>query len=172
MPAASARGGSVKFHDHASLRSYDRSRLWPTLIRNPDHPQPPICGTGRPLARLRGAREGAAGGGERDGMGGAPVGEGAEGARSEGKVGGESARAVLHDAAGADVERSAGHGDVGYLDFCKGIEWGVYAMYSGRTPTRNAAVFIDYVREQLPNLDRIGRWPMLPKAAVEAPLRP
>jgi DNA-binding transcriptional LysR family regulator len=57
-------------------------------------------------------------------------------------------------------------------DFCKGIEWGVYAMYSGRTPTRNAAVFIDYVREQLPNLDRIGRWPMLPKAAVEAPLRP
>jgi DNA-binding transcriptional LysR family regulator len=56
-------------------------------------------------------------------------------------------------------------------DFCKGIEWGVYAMYSGRTPTRNAAVFIDFVREQLPNLDRIRRWPTVPNPAVEEPLR-
>jgi hypothetical protein len=45
-------------------------------------------------------------------------------------------------------------------------------MHSGRTPTRNAAVFIDFVREQLPNLDRIGRWPTVPNAASAAPLRP
>jgi DNA-binding transcriptional LysR family regulator len=51
-------------------------------------------------------------------------------------------------------------------DFCTGIEWGVYAMYYGRTPTRSAAVFIDFVREQLPNLDRIERWPTVPKKAV------
>jgi DNA-binding transcriptional LysR family regulator len=57
-------------------------------------------------------------------------------------------------------------------DFSKGIEWGVYAVHSGRTPTRNATVFIDFVRELLPTLDRIERWPSAPtRAAAESALR-
>lgn len=46
-------------------------------------------------------------------------------------------------------------------DYCRGIEWGVYAVYSGRSPTSPAAAFIDYVREVLPTLDRIDRWQAL-----------
>jgi DNA-binding transcriptional LysR family regulator len=42
--------------------------------------------------------------------------------------------------------------------FCKGVEWGIFAVHSGKTPTRNAAVFIDFVRSLLPELDRIDRW--------------
>jgi DNA-binding transcriptional LysR family regulator len=43
-------------------------------------------------------------------------------------------------------------------EFCKGIEWGVFAVHSGKTPTSNAAVFIDFVRELLPALELIDRW--------------
>jgi DNA-binding transcriptional LysR family regulator len=43
-------------------------------------------------------------------------------------------------------------------DFCAGVEWGVFAVHSGRTPTRNAAVFIDLVSGLLPELERIDRW--------------
>jgi DNA-binding transcriptional LysR family regulator len=42
--------------------------------------------------------------------------------------------------------------------FCKGVEWGVYAVHSGKTPTSNAAVFIDFVRALLPELELIDRW--------------
>ena len=56
-------------------------------------------------------------------------------------------------------------------EFCKGIEWGVYAVHSGRTPTRNATVFIEFVREVLPTLDRIEKWPVVPpRAAAESAL--
>jgi DNA-binding transcriptional LysR family regulator len=46
-------------------------------------------------------------------------------------------------------------------EFCSGIAWGVYAVHSGRTPTRNATEFIHFVRDQLPSLDRIDRWASL-----------
>jgi DNA-binding transcriptional LysR family regulator len=50
-------------------------------------------------------------------------------------------------------------------DFCKGVEWGVFAVHSGKTPTSNAAVFIDFVRTLLPELELIDRWqPLLPPA--------
>jgi DNA-binding transcriptional LysR family regulator len=34
-------------------------------------------------------------------------------------------------------------------EFCRGIEAGIYAVHAGRTPTKNAAVFIDFVRDAL-----------------------
>ena len=34
-------------------------------------------------------------------------------------------------------------------EFCKGIDAGIYAVHAGRTPTKNAAVFIDFVRDAL-----------------------
>jgi len=43
-------------------------------------------------------------------------------------------------------------------EFCKGIEWGVFAVHPGKTPTSNAAVFIDFVRALLPQLELIDRW--------------
>lgn len=43
-------------------------------------------------------------------------------------------------------------------DFCKGIEWGIFAVHSGKTPTSNAAVFIDFVRSLLPEIEHIDRW--------------
>jgi DNA-binding transcriptional LysR family regulator len=53
-------------------------------------------------------------------------------------------------------------------EFCKGVEWGVFAMYSGKTPTSNAAVFVDFVRTLLPHLDLIDRWqPSLFPAAAD-----
>jgi len=59
-------------------------------------------------------------------------------------------------------------------DFCKGIEWGVFAVHAGKTPTSNASVFIDFVRALLPDLDLIDRWqPSLPTAlSSRAPQRP
>jgi DNA-binding transcriptional LysR family regulator len=51
------------------------------------------------------------------------------------------------------------------VDFCKGIEWGVFAVHSGKTPTSNAAVFIDFVRALWPELELIDRWQ--PPAAAE-----
>ena len=44
------------------------------------------------------------------------------------------------------------------VPFCKGVEWGVFAVHSGKTPTCNAAVFIDMVRALLPDLALIDRW--------------
>ena len=50
-------------------------------------------------------------------------------------------------------------------DFCKGVEWGVFALHSGRTPTSNATVFINFVSALLPQLELIDRWqPSLPAA--------
>lgn len=43
-------------------------------------------------------------------------------------------------------------------DFCKGVEWGVFAVHSGRTPTSSAAVFIRFVSALLPELELIDRW--------------
>ena len=40
-------------------------------------------------------------------------------------------------------------------EFCKGIDAGIYAVHAGRTPTQNAAVFIDFVRDALPPFDGI-----------------
>ena len=50
-------------------------------------------------------------------------------------------------------------------DFCKGVEWGVFAVHSGKTPTSNAAVFIEFVRTLLPELEFIDRWQPLPAPA-------
>ena len=40
-------------------------------------------------------------------------------------------------------------------EFCKGIDAGIYAVHAGRTPTKNAAVFIDFVRDALLKFDGI-----------------
>ena len=50
-------------------------------------------------------------------------------------------------------------------DFCKDVDWGVFAVHSGKTPTSNAAVFIDFVRALLPELEFIDRWQPLPLPA-------
>lgn len=44
------------------------------------------------------------------------------------------------------------------VDSCKGIEWGVFAVHSGRTPSSNAAVFINHVSTLLPQIELIDRW--------------
>jgi DNA-binding transcriptional LysR family regulator len=41
-------------------------------------------------------------------------------------------------------------------EFCRGIEAGIYAVHAGRTPTKNAAVFIDFVRDALLTFDGIA----------------
>jgi DNA-binding transcriptional LysR family regulator len=41
-------------------------------------------------------------------------------------------------------------------EFCRGIEAGIYAVHAGRTPTKNAAVFIDFVRDALLKFDGIA----------------
>jgi DNA-binding transcriptional LysR family regulator len=41
-------------------------------------------------------------------------------------------------------------------EFSKGIEAGIYAVHAGRTPTKNAAVFIDFVRDALLTFDGIA----------------
>lgn len=41
-------------------------------------------------------------------------------------------------------------------EFCKGIEAGIYAVHAGRAPTKNAAVFIDFVRDALLTFDGIA----------------
>jgi DNA-binding transcriptional LysR family regulator len=40
-------------------------------------------------------------------------------------------------------------------EFSRGMEAGIYAVHAGRVPTRNAAVFIDFVRDQLLTFDGI-----------------
>jgi DNA-binding transcriptional LysR family regulator len=53
-------------------------------------------------------------------------------------------------------------------EFCKGIEAGIYAVHAGRTPTKNAAVFIDFVRDALLSFDGIhaARFMTRPQAAA------
>lgn len=43
-------------------------------------------------------------------------------------------------------------------ELCAGVEWGLFAVHSGKSPTPNAAVFIEFVRAVLPELERIDRW--------------
>ena len=43
-------------------------------------------------------------------------------------------------------------------DFCKGVDWGIFALHAGKIPSSNADVFIDFVRTFLPQLDLIDRW--------------
>lgn len=43
-------------------------------------------------------------------------------------------------------------------ELCKGIEWGIFALHAGKVPTSNAAVFIDFVRAVLPEVELIDRW--------------
>jgi DNA-binding transcriptional LysR family regulator len=40
-------------------------------------------------------------------------------------------------------------------DFCAGLDWGIHALYAGRTPTRNAAALIEFVREILDGLEGV-----------------
>jgi DNA-binding transcriptional LysR family regulator len=40
-------------------------------------------------------------------------------------------------------------------DLCKGIDWGIYAVHCGRSPTKNAAALIEFVREILPTIDGV-----------------
>lgn len=40
-------------------------------------------------------------------------------------------------------------------ELCKGIEWGIYAVHCGRSPTKNATALIDFVREVLPTIEGI-----------------
>lgn len=40
-------------------------------------------------------------------------------------------------------------------ELCRGIEWGIYAVHYGRSPTKNAAALIDFVREVLPTIDGV-----------------
>jgi len=56
-------------------------------------------------------------------------------------------------------------------ELCKGIDWGVYAVYSGRTPTRSAAAFIEFVRDLLPALESIDRWTPVSAAPLPEALR-
>ena len=55
-------------------------------------------------------------------------------------------------------------------EFCRGIEAGIYAVHAGRAPTKNAAVFIDFVRDALLTFDGIGsgRFRIRPQAAANA----
>lgn len=47
-------------------------------------------------------------------------------------------------------------------EFCRGITWGIYAVYSGRTPTRNAAAMIEFLRDTLPTFAGIECRPQSP----------
>jgi DNA-binding transcriptional LysR family regulator len=38
---------------------------------------------------------------------------------------------------------------------CAGVDWGIYAVHAGRSPTRNAAAFIEFVRGMLPGLSGV-----------------
>lgn len=43
-------------------------------------------------------------------------------------------------------------------EFCRGVEWGVFAVYCGRTPTASARALIKLVCEYLPKLPSFDRW--------------
>lgn len=57
-------------------------------------------------------------------------------------------------------------------EFCKGIEWGVFAVHSGKSPTSNAAAFIEFVRGLLPELASIDRWEPPPRRPTDRASRP
>jgi DNA-binding transcriptional LysR family regulator len=61
-------------------------------------------------------------------------------------------------------------------EFCRGIEAGIYAVHAGRTPSKNAAVFIDFVRDALLTFDGIAsarfRTPPLAAASVTETVYP
>ena len=64
---------------------------------------------------------------------------------------------------------------------CRGIDWGIYAVHCGRSPTKNAAALIDFVREMLPVIDGVEyhksipsqdapfRWPAAVSSETETP---
>jgi DNA-binding transcriptional LysR family regulator len=54
-------------------------------------------------------------------------------------------------------------------ELCKGMEWGIYAMHCGRSPTKNAAALIDFVREMLPVIDGVDSHPSF--ASQDGPFR-
>jgi DNA-binding transcriptional LysR family regulator len=43
-------------------------------------------------------------------------------------------------------------------EFCEGIEWGIYAVHSGRKPAASVRAFIEFVKDFLPKLADIDRW--------------
>jgi hypothetical protein len=57
-------------------------------------------------------------------------------------------------------------------EFCKGVEWGVFAVHSGRIPSSNATAFIEFVRALLPQLDHIDRWHLPVQPASGNPSKP
>jgi DNA-binding transcriptional LysR family regulator len=51
--------------------------------------------------------------------------------------------------------------------YCAGIDWGIYAVHAGRSATRSAAAFIDFVRTVLPAIGGVASQPVfLPRAAA------
>ena len=42
--------------------------------------------------------------------------------------------------------------------YCRSIEWGVYAVYPGRSPTKSASVLVDFLKDSFPRLDDLDRW--------------
>jgi len=40
-------------------------------------------------------------------------------------------------------------------DFCRGIDWGIFAVHVGRVPTKNAAALIEFVRDAVATFDGV-----------------
>jgi DNA-binding transcriptional LysR family regulator len=52
-------------------------------------------------------------------------------------------------------------------DFCAGLDWGIHALHASRTPTRNAAALMEFVRETLAGFDGVRTAaPAVPTALV------
>jgi len=52
-------------------------------------------------------------------------------------------------------------------EFCMGIDWGIYAVHAGRSPTKNAAALIEFTRSMLPALGGIdGHKSLVPRTAA------
>jgi DNA-binding transcriptional LysR family regulator len=56
-------------------------------------------------------------------------------------------------------------------EFCKGVEWGIYAVHCGRSPTKNAEALIDFVREVLPMIEGVESHKSLPQHPRNEPGR-
>ncbi len=56
-------------------------------------------------------------------------------------------------------------------EFCRGPDWGIHAVHAGRTPSRNAAALIEFVREAITTLDGADapHAPHAPAAAHRVP---
>jgi DNA-binding transcriptional LysR family regulator len=50
-------------------------------------------------------------------------------------------------------------------EFCVGLDWGIHALYAGRTPTRNAAALVEFVCETLGGFDGIRVAPPAARAS-------